>query len=79
MESAEQPTNQLHNQIGKELQTMGQPVLEQAQDAADTLAYSVSKEAEKAIAGEGPDTYTRVSPGRRIWRLFLDRLRRKQK
>lgn len=91
MESTAQIEADLRNNSSKNLKQAGYPVtsqslnpndqtaLENIKEALGGAAHVVGSEIEGQLTGLGPDTYTRVSPGKRFGQWVLDRLRRKQK
>ncbi|MBI2596618.1 hypothetical protein HYW41_00455 [Candidatus Daviesbacteria bacterium] len=88
IQSVEQTTAQLHQEVGQALETMGhstetvpageKPVFGPG-DAMEAIGNTIGGHIENTLSGtEGPDKGIRVSSGRRFGRWVLDRFRRKQ-
>lgn len=89
IQTTDQDTANLHQQVAEGLQTMGhpnetvpaheKPVLGAA-DLIEAIRNTVGGQIEDVVSdNEGLDNRVRVSPGGRFGRWVLDRLRRKQK
>ena len=68
-----------YNVTPQSLNPNDQTALQNIKDMLGDAVHVVGSEIGEKLAGQGADTYTRVSPGNRFSHWVLDRFRRKQK
>lgn len=68
-----------YNVTPQSLNPNDQTALRNIKDTLGDVVHIVGSEIEEKLAGQGADTYTRVSSGKRFSHWVLDRFRRKQK
>lgn len=85
METTDQNIANLHKNVGGELKAMCQPsqtvpAHEQpvlgVKDVAEIAGYALRSGIEETLSGKGPDTEVRVTPGKRLGRWVVDRVRK---
>lgn len=78
MESAEQPTIQLHQQLGRELEAMGQPAetipAHEQPVLSEGLRRLLPEGVEEFVHGKDSSTHVRVTSAGR-WQRLVERMR----